>query len=164
MIVTNKRNSVSGNNALAPDSSPSRDTRERKYKELEASKREHKKINKQKLVNKKAKVLKNVLLAFIVGITLVYRYSLIYDMEKNITEIKKEIAVVNADNENLRIELLKFNNIEEIEKISVQQLNMIPKSKTNVVYIDLEKNNFEKAEENMKKNGGFIEKIKKILF
>lgn len=164
MIVTNKKNPVSGNNALVTDSLPSRSIRERKYKELETSKREHKKINKQKLVKKKAKVLKNVLLAFTVAVTLVYRYSLIYDMEKNITEIKKEISVVNADNENLRIGLLKFNNIEEIEKISVQQLNMIPKSKTNVVYIDLEKNNFEKAEENMEKSSSFIEKIKKILF
>jgi hypothetical protein len=41
---------------------------------------------------------------------------------------------------------------------------MIPKSKTNVMYIDLEKNNFKKAEENIEKNNGFIEKIKKILF
>lgn len=164
MIVTNKKNQVSGNNALAPDSSPSRGTREKIYKELETSKREHKKINKQKLVKKKAKVLKNVLLAFTVGVTLVYRYSLIYDMEKNIIDTKKEISVINADNENLRIGLLKFNNIEEIEKISVQQLNMIPKSKTNVVYIDLEKNNFKKAEENMEKGSSFIEKIKKILF
>lgn len=164
MIVTNKKNPVSGNNALAPNSLPSRDTREKKYKELETSKREHKKINKQKVVKKKAKVLKNVLLAFIVGVTVVYRYSLIYDMERSIIDIKKEISVVNADNENLRIGLLEFNNIEEIEKISVQQLNMIPKSKTNVMYIDLEKNNFKKAEENIEKNNGFIEKIKKILF
>ncbi|MCY6354032.1 hypothetical protein [Clostridium sp. ZS2-4] len=164
MIVTNKNNPVNGNNALVPDFKPSRNTIERKYKELETSKREHKKINKQKRVKKKAIVLKNVLLAFTVGVILVYRYSLIYDMEKNIIDTKKEISAINAENENLRIGLLKFNNIKEIEKISVGQLNMIPKSKTNVVYIDLQKNNFKKVEENKEKGGSFIEKLKKILF
>ncbi|MCY6370359.1 hypothetical protein [Clostridium ganghwense] len=165
MIVTNKKNAVSGSNALAPDYAPSRGVDEQKHKELEKSKKEHIKINKQKQIKKKAKVLRNIILAFGVGVTLVYRYCLIYNMEKNITEVKKQIAVVNADNENLKIGLLKYNNIEQIEKKATEQLNMIPRSRANAVQVDLGRNNFKKTHENgVKKSNSFIEKIKKILF
>ncbi|MCY6483712.1 hypothetical protein OW763_05035 [Clostridium aestuarii] len=165
MIVANKKNTVNGNNALAPEYVPSRGINDHKYKDLKQSKKDHKKINKQKQIRSKTSVLRNIILAFTVCITLVYRYSLIYNMEKDILDIKKQISKVNAENENLRIGLLMFNNIESIERNAIDNLNMIPKSRANAVYANLEKNNFnEITKVKDKSNESVLAKIKKILF
>lgn len=165
MIVTNNKNTINGSNALVPQHIPSKHTEKQKYRDLEKLKREHIKINKQKSINKKAKVLRNILILFAIGITLVYRYSLIYNMEKEIINVKKEIASVNADNENIRIGLLKYSNIEVIEKNANSKLNMIPKSRMNVIYIDLDKNNFKDTDkEGENKSDSVISKLKKILY
>lgn len=166
MIVTNKNNPTSGNNALAPEYLPSTGADKKRYEDLERSKKDHIKILKEKRTKNKAKVLRNIAVGFIVAITLVYRYCYIYNIEQDITVAKNNISKVKAENENLRIGLLKYNNIETIEKISGEKLNMIPKSRTNVLYTDLEKNNFEDTvKTNTEKKGkSIIERIKNNLF
>ncbi|WMJ81362.1 hypothetical protein RBU49_03650 [Clostridium sp. MB40-C1] len=166
MIVKNKKNPTSGSSALVPEYSPSRHIDERKLKELEQSKKEHIKINREKKAKHKAKVLRNIIVGFILAITLIYRYCFIYNMEKNVMDVKKQISMVNAENESLKIGLLKYNNIELIEKTASEKSSMIPKSRTNVMYVNLNKDNFKEISKGQEKNKGnsFIEKIKKILF
>ncbi|EDS77816.1 hypothetical protein [Clostridium massiliodielmoense] len=166
MIVTNKNNmGVSGNNALAPEKMPSRVTEERTYEELQRSKKQYIKKSKQRAVKRKAGALKLIAVGFAVALFLVYRYSLIYNMEKDIIDVKKQISNVNAENENLKIGLLKYDNIKLIEEKCEKELSMVPKSSTNVQYIDLNKNNFKDisvSEEKTKNN--IFKKIKEILF
>lgn len=166
MIVTNKNNPTNGNNALAPEYLPSTGADKKRYEELERSKKDHLKIAKEKRTKSKAKVLRNIVVGFIVAITLVYRYCYIYNIEQDITVTKNDISKIKAENENLRIGLLKYNNIETIEKISEEKLSMIPKSRTNVLYIDLEKNNFkDTVKTNTEKKGeSIIDRIKNSLF
>ncbi|MCY6959630.1 hypothetical protein [Clostridium brassicae] len=166
MIVKNKKNPINGSSALVPEYSPSRHIDERKLKELEQSKKEHIRINREKKVKLKAKILRNIVVGFVVAITLIYRYCFIYNMEKNAIGVKKQISTMNAENESLKIGLLKYNNIELIEKTASEKSNMIPKSRTNVMYVDLNKDNFKQISNGQEKSKGnsFIEKIKKILF
>lgn len=165
MIITNKNNIVSGNNALSPQNIPSKHLDETKYRDFEKSKRQHLKINKEKSIKKKIKVLTNIILGFTIGITLIYRYSLIYNIEKDITQVNREISKVDSQNENLKIGLLKYNNIGEIEKKSTKELNMIPQSISNVIYIDLKKNNFNSfSKQEDKKSNNLLKKLKDILF
>lgn len=166
MIVSSKnKNTTSGNNALSPQYTPTPHIEKQKHRDLEKLKKEYIKINKEKAIIKKAKTLRNIAILFAIGITLVYRYSLIYNLEKEIIDVKKQIASVNAESESLRISLLKYNNIEYLEENAISKLNMIPKSKTGVIYIDLDKNNFKNiSEEEKKENSGFINRLKKILY
>lgn len=166
VIVSNKKNSINGNNALAPDYTPSRHEDTQRYKELHKSKNEYNKKRKRKQILYKTKVLRNILITFIIGITLVYRYSALYNMEKNISEVKHEINKINAENENIRIKLLKYTNIQSIERKAKYELEMIYPSKVNTIYIDLKKNNFNEIieEQKEKKNSTIVEKIKSILF
>jgi cell division protein FtsL len=164
-LIINDRNNINGNNALAPQKMPSRQIDYDKQRDLEKLKKEHIKINKQKSVNKKAKILRNIIFCFIIGITVIYRYSIIYNIEKDILDVKSEISTVNSENENLKIGLLKYSNIKEIENNAVKNLNMFPKNESNIVYIDLEKNNFKSfSEEEVKENEGIVERLKKILY
>lgn len=166
MIVTNKNNmGVSGNNALAPKKIPSIATQEKTYEELQRSKKQYIRKSKHKAVKQKFNALKLIAIGFIAAFFLIYRYSLIYNMEKDIIEVKKQIYNVNAENENLKIGLLKYDNIKLIEEKSEKELNMLPKSSNNVQYIDLNKNNFKDASvsEGKTKNN-ILKKIKEILF
>ena len=166
MIVTNKNNvGISGNNALAPEKVPQIVTEEKTYKELQRSKKQYIRKSKQRAMKQKISALKLIALGFAAAFFLIYRYSLIYNMEKDIIEVKKQISSVNAENENLKIGLLKYDNIKLIEEKSEKELNMVPKSSTNVQYIDLYKNNFKDisvSEEKTKNN--IFKKIKEILF
>lgn len=165
MIVKNKKNPINGSSALAPEYVPEKHKKQQSNKQNGKNKKVQ--INKQKTRKLKAKVLRNILLGFALAITLIYRYCLIYDMEKTAMDVKKQISSVNAENENLKIGLLKYNNIQLIEKTATEELNMIPKSKTNVVYVDLNKENFKdvtSVQKEKEEGNDFIGKVKKILF
>lgn len=165
MIVTNNKTSINGNNALAPQKISYKPSKDNELRELEKQKREHIKINREKAIEKKIKILRNIIFSFAIGILVIYRYSVIYNIEKDIVDVKTQISAVNAENENLKIDLLKYNNIKELESKAVNELNMVPKSLSSVIYIDLEKNNFENtSDSNNLKSNGIINKIKKILY
>ncbi|KGN01884.1 hypothetical protein ADU90_05065 [Clostridium botulinum] len=166
MIVTNKNNiGISGNNALSPQEIPLKSGEKARKEDLQKLKKQNANKNKHKNMKRKAGVLRMIILCFAVAVVLVYRYSLIYNMEKNISEVKKDISSVAAENENLKIGLLKYDNIKVIEDKASKELNMIPKSSTNVQYINLNKKNFKdvsKVEKKEKNN--IFKKIKEILF
>lgn len=165
MIIAENKNMVSGSSALAPQSIPSRDREIQRHRDLEKSRREHQRINREKSVNKKAVVLRSILVLFVIGLSLIYRYSMIYNMEKEILDVKKQISTLNAESENVRIDLLKYNNINVLEEEAFRNLDMIPKSRVNAIYIDLDKNNFKNnTQEGEKESDNLFSKIKKILY
>lgn len=165
MIITNNKNMVNGSNALAPQRIPSKDRNTQQQRDLEKLRKEHQRISREKSINKKAKVLKNIILLFVIGIALVHRYSMIYNMEKNIIDVKKQISNLNDENESLRIDLLKYNNIHSLEEEALKNLNMIPKSRINAIYINFDKNNFKNnLKEGEEESNGIFFKIKKILY
>lgn len=164
MIVSNKNNIVNGNNALVPKHSPNPQIEKQRHRDLEKLRKEHLKHNKEKSIAKKVKTIRNIVILFALGIILIYRYCLIYNTEKEIIDVKKSITSINAENESLKISLLKYNNIGSLEEAAVNTLNMIPKSTTSAIYIDLDKNNFKETSGEKNNNDGFVEKLKKILY
>jgi cell division protein FtsL len=165
VIIANNKNMINGSSALAPQSIPSRDRDIQKHRDLEKSRKEHERINREKSINKKTMVLRNILVLFILGILLVYRFSVIYNMERNILDVKKQISNINAENESLKIDLLQYNNIHLLEAEALENLNMIPKSRENAIYINLDKSNFKNnLQEGEKESDSLFFKIKKILY
>lgn len=163
MIITNNKNIINGSNALAPQSIPGRDIQ--RQRDLERLRKEHQRINREKAINKKAVVLRSILLLFVIGLALIYRYSVIFNMEKDALDIKKQISIINAENESIKIELLKYNNIQLLEEEAFKNLDMIPKSVDNGVYIDLEESNFQNnTKEGEDVSDTLFSKIKKILY
>lgn len=164
MIVSNKNKIVNGSNALIPEYSPNPQIEKQRQRDLEKLRKEHLKINKEKAIIRKVKTIRNIVILFALGIILIYRYCLIYNTEKEIIDVRKSISSINSENESLKISLLKYNNIGSLEEAAVDKLNMIPKSKTSAIYIDLDKNNFKQTSGEENKNSGFIYKLKKILY
>ena len=163
MIVVNEDSIISGNTALQPKYNPSIDIDE-ENKELKKKKLKQKKI-KQRRLNDKIKFMRNVVVMFIIGIVLVARYSSIYSMQMELSDIKSNINKVNRENQNLTVELVGYNNLQYIEDTAINRLHMVAPDKKNAVYIDLQKNVLKYTE---KKKGeqqqNIWNRLKKMLF
>lgn len=162
MIVVNEESFINGSTALKPEYMPTETPVEREKKK---KKRGHNKNKKLRLKNK-LKIMRNIAITFIVGLTLVARYSMIYDMQRELNSIKVNINETNKENENLKVELVKYNNLKYIEDNATNKLHMIQPDKGTVIYTDLDKKVVKKTE---KKNDNEIQqniwnKLKKVLF
>lgn len=163
MIITEKKayeSYINGNTVLAPEPEISQNER---HKEKYSKKR----IKKDKKISSgKLKLLRNIGFTFLIGVTLIGRYSMIYGMQRELNAIGVEINTINKENENLRVELVKFNNLQYIEDVATKKLNMISPTKSNIMYCNL-KNEMVKAPEKQldsQKDEGVIKKIFSKLF
>nr|WP_206154800.1 hypothetical protein [Clostridium muellerianum] len=138
---------------------------EEKEKEDLKRKAKEKKL-RQKRLKGKIKTIRNISLAFTVGVLLVGRYCVIYNMQQQLNSINKNINQVNRDNENLKVDLVKYNNIQYIEDSAINKLHMIAPDKGTAVQADLDKEvikSSDKKSENQVPKGVW-NKITKMLF
>ena len=159
MIVVNEDSFIQGNTVLKPQYRPTKDNKSYKKRKL--------KRKTQKRIKNKVKIIKNIVLAFIVGLALVGRYCIIYNMQMELNSTKRSINEINRENENLKVELVKYNNLQYIDDIAINKLQMLPPDKGAAVYVDLYKENIKITD---KKNQDKVEKqniwnkLTKILF
>ncbi len=138
MNVLNGKNMIDGNTVLAPNYVPYRESeRERQVKRNKA---------KNKNFNKKVVVMRNIMIAFIVGITLVGRYCIIYNLQSELNTTKQNIVALNKENENLKVELVKYNNIQYIEEAAINKLGMVTPDRNDAIYADISKETIITAE------------------
>ena len=87
MIVVNEESLISGNTVLKPKYSPSRNTE----KEEEARNRKVKHKHRNKRLKNKIKIIRSIAFTFVLGLILVGRYSIIYNMQKELNSIKLNV-------------------------------------------------------------------------
>lgn len=168
MIVVKRDDYVQGSTALVPQRQVEQP--KRKNEELDRRKRELKKKNVEARVKKKAKILMNVGLTFVIGTILIGRFSLIYNEQKELNAINGQINNVSKENENLKVELVKYNNLKFIEENATNKLKMVVPDKSDAVYVSLDKENFNKQGETSSsakgesKSKSVMDMIKSILF
>lgn len=158
MILMNKDSMVNGNTVLQPEYKP--------YKETEEKKLKTNAPNKALKVKKKLKVIRNICVVFVVGVILVYRYCAIYNAQTELNSIENNISKINKQNENLTVELVKYNNLEYIEDSAVNKLQMKIPDKGNAVYTNLDKKVI-KVEENSDEpemHKGILNKLKQFIW
>jgi cell division protein FtsL len=142
VIISEKENYFNGNTVLVPEYIPTNPKKREELEKLEKARKQNVEKKRNKRIEYKFNVIRNIGIIFIIGITLIYRYSVIYNMQKNINMINDEISTVNKQNEDLRIQLIKVSSIQEVEKVATEKLHMISPDKNHVIYSDLSKNNF----------------------
>ncbi|MBM7869371.1 cell division protein FtsL [Clostridium pascui] len=163
MIITEKKayeSYINGNTVLAPEPEISQNEGHKENNNKKGTKKD-KKISSGKL-----KALRNIGVTFIIGVTLIGRYSMIYGMQRELNAIGLEINTINKENENLRVELVKFNNLQYIEDVATKKLNMVSPTKSNIMYCNL-KNEMVKASQKQldtQKDEGFIKNFFSKLF
>lgn len=162
MVVENPKNRIDGSAALAPEINvvPKREEREQQRKHRE----EQRKLRTQKR-NMILKYTGTTILAGALAVAIVGRYSAMYKNQKQINELKDQIAITQASSEDLRIKLLQFNNISFVEETAKNTLGMVDANGANAMYSDIDGIEFINPDvEESKASQGILSKIKKILF
>lgn len=163
MIITEKKayeSYINGNTVLAPEPEISQNGGHKEKNSKKGIKKD------KKVPSGKLKSLRNIGVTFIIGVTLIGRYSMIYGMQRELNAIGLEINTINKENENLRVELVKFNNLQYIEDVATKKLNMVSPTKSNIMYCNL-KNEMVKASEkqlDVQKDEGLIKNFFSKLF
>lgn len=152
---------MDGNTVLSPDES----FRKRRYDDLEKSRKQAEQAKIQKDIKYKQSVLKNILLVFVIGVTIITRYCMIYSYQDVASKAKAQLEIVDKENSGYKVQLIKFRNINYIEEIALGRLNMVKPQISDIEYMNLSKNNLGvKSELQVKKSNIFLEKIKNIIF
>lgn len=160
MLLENGSNSINGNTVLAPQK-----TALPKEKVKVEKKRKKKSIEQQERVVRALKFAGCLGATLAVSFTILFRYSSIYSNQKEIININNEISKISQENEALKVQLLKFNNISYIEEVATKELKMVRPIAGNAVYCNLksvELPHEEKTLENSSKV--WLKKIKDFLF
>ncbi|GFR34996.1 septum formation initiator family protein [Thermobrachium celere] len=112
------------------------------YKVQVNEKREVKKVQKTKQkqnrnIKAKVKVLQFIGMLFLFSVLTLSRFVVIYNMNSQLRDLKKQIVQIQKENENLQVELAKINNIKNIENVAVTKYNMINPKAEEVRFVDV---------------------------
>lgn len=154
MIITDKNEYINGSTVLAPNSYPEvKKGAKEKITTKEKTTNDRKALieEKNKRLKNKLKIIRNISLVFIVGVTIVGRYGKIYSMQRELNGLNKQISDINKDNESLKVELLKYNNLSLIEEIATTKLKMVKPTKADIIYVDMTKEAMKSGEDGKKK-------------
>ena len=166
MIVMDNKNLINGSSALAPVRKPYTPNVNEELERLKKQKKIKQKALEEARVLKQARVIGIIFLSFLIGVLLIGRYAAVYNMQKDITKVKTQIHNLNMENENLTVQLVKANNIQQIEETAKTKLHMITPDNNKVIHIETTKDYFAKNTNDDKKNKqeDLIARIKNILF
>lgn len=151
--MLNDKALIRGNTVLAPNQIPESDSISRRQKNV------HRKKSNKKLI-----IIRNIVIAFIVGIILIWRYCMIYDLQRNLNEVNQNIVTLNRENENLKVELVKYNNIQYIEDIAVNKLKMVVPDRSDAIYANISKKTIVAAKNEVPKNKNVITILAQKIF
>jgi cell division protein FtsB len=161
VIIEKNKFEILGNTVLAPEES----FRKRKYEDLEKSREQTKQSKRLRNMKKKKSILINIFLGFVIGVTIIARYSMIYNYQNTTFKAKTEIEVLTKENDAFKVQLIKFKNISYIEEIATEKLHMVNPRISDIEYCNLSKNNLETKENSeVKISKNIINKIKSFIF
>ncbi|MBE6053340.1 MAG: cell division protein FtsL [Clostridium sartagoforme] len=140
-MVNKEYDYIRGNTALNPKR---RYEEEKKRQKRENIERQRKEQQRRKIETKKA-VVKNILqvasVALVLGVLTIARDGKVYRIQNDLSSVKKEIKTVTAENEALRVNLLKFASLGEIKAFASEAGMKVPQ-KEDAITINITKDFF----------------------
>ena len=166
LVVRNGNEYINGSTVFAPEVDRNNPLRKEEYEKLRKANIERSNRAKQKKNTKKRKIMLNIFLVFLTGLGLIWSEARVYNTQKDLSKIKKEIHDVQQSNEALKIELVKVSGIEIVKSTAENNLHMINPDRKQAIYMDLSKDNFAEAPKDDRegKTKEIISKIKNLLF
>lgn len=120
------------------------------------------KINKAKPHYKK--FITMVICISIFSIFTLVRYVNILKLNSDIRSIKKEIKLLQNENENINVELANLNKIKNIDKIAIEKYGMIIPHPSDINYIDVKPLTFAKEEIKQERTLGYILRLLGLIY
>ena len=96
-----------------------------------------KKRKSKKKYKIKLKIISSVAMIFIMAFIVVGRYTTILTLSNEVRSEKQEIQNIQKENANIKVELAKLNNLEEIKNIATSKYGMIKPTKDVTYYLSV---------------------------
>lgn len=155
-------NYINGNTVLAPQYDPSID---QEYLNSIKKRKERLKIKFKKSIKSKFRIMRNIALVLVIGLTLVGRYSSIYTMQQQLNRTQNDITDLHRQNDSLKVSLVEQSNVSQVQATAIMKLNMVQPDKNVAIYTDLSKDNFNNDTNlTADKNNNIIGRLIKALF
>lgn len=166
MIIANKNFSVEGSAALNPQRRELGNTEDEKYKKIKESQKNVLRRKKQIQLKRQARIIGLIFITFILGFTIIYRYSKIYTLQRELADVQDKSNNLKSQNDDLSKRLMMYSNIDEIQSKATEKLHMIQPDNTKAVYVDLNKNSVKVQKNYDESNQGksILEVIESKLF
>jgi cell division protein FtsL len=160
---------IKGNTVLAPE----RKTRVRKpgkkYKQIQRRKQIVSKniLLRNRRKNDRKYILTVAVVIFSLGFITISGDNKVYSMENQVRNIDTQISQTQEENEALKVKILKFSSLNNIEKNAEGKLSMFIPKKEQTIKVDFSKNYFQdlkpKSTESNAKNSNLFSKIMNLI-
>ncbi|MEG0772948.1 septum formation initiator family protein [Clostridium sp.] len=163
MLLENESNSIYGNTVLASQGSAL--PKEKVKKQEEVKKKQQQKQEQQERLFRALKFAGTLATGFTLAFTILFRYSAIYTTQKELSEVNSAIYNLTEENEALKVQLIKYNNISYIEEVATKELKMVNPIAGNAIYCNLKSIELPLEEKKAESTSiALFKKIKGFLF
>lgn len=145
---------IKGSTALAPERKKRVRKPDKKYKQIQRRKKLQSKniLLRNKRKSDRKYVLTVAMVIFSLGFITISGDSKVYNMQKQVTDLNTQIKQTEESNEALKVKLLKYSSLNNIEKNASNKLSMVIPKKDETTKIDLSQNYFKDLKSNVSDN------------
>lgn len=127
---------------LEPEYDPYPKKRVQKKPSTAYTKKEENKKEKKQATKRKRTIILYVIITFAILLTISYRNSLINESFNETEELKKNLASIQKENEQLRVNIENSLNLKNIEQSAKEQIGMQKLNNSQKRYISLDKKDY----------------------
>lgn len=132
---------IKGNTVLAPERKGRVRKPDKKFKQIKRRKAKNA-LLKNRRKNDRKYIVTVAVVIFALGVATIAGDNKVYSMQNGVTNLDTQIKQAQEENEALKVELLKFSSLNNIEKKAEGNLSMAVPKKGEVVEIDFSENYF----------------------
>lgn len=146
---------------LQPEYEPRKNPYEKKKSSTQKMKKQNTKKQTKKQLKPKVKLVMYIVLGFAILFAISYQNSLITESFNQKAELKAELSAIEKENEQLKVNIEKSLNLNNVEQSAKEMLGMQKLDNRQKIYISLPKEDYieSAAEEVMIEEKSFLEKI-----
>jgi len=125
-----------------------------------------KKINVKNNLNSKAKIVLYIAIGFTILFAICYQNSLITETFNKKESLKSELATIEKENEQLKVNIEKTLNLNNVEQMAKEKLGMQKLNSNQKIYISLPKKDYVESSEEVpvfEENKNIFEKIVELF-
>lgn len=145
---------IKGSTALAPERKKRVQKPDKKYRQVQRRKKLQSKniLLRNKRKSDRKYILTIAMVIFSLGFITISGDSKIYSMQKQVTDLSTQIKQTEEANEALKVKLLKYSSLNNIEQNAGSKLSMVVPKKDETMKIDFSQNYFKDSKSNASEN------------
>ncbi len=127
---------------LQPEYPPKKNPYKKKKTTVKTTKKVQKKTEQNKLSKSKSKIIICIAIGFVVLLAISYRNTKINEEFAEIQSLKKELALINKENEQIEVSIENSMNLNNLEQEAKTRLGMQKLNNNQKIYLNLPKKDY----------------------